>query len=140
MCPIAVLSHSVVSVSCDHMDCSPPASCVHGIFQTRIVEWVAISFSICAKLVLNNTVALPHSRLFIVSELPYVGGKNTGVSPALLLCLYHTSLTSVHNYLVTLDHMNSPRLFGTSLVILPWWSSDEESVLPLQGERVPFLV
>ena len=30
---------------CDHMDCSPPGSSVHGIFQARILEWVAISFS-----------------------------------------------------------------------------------------------
>ena len=27
------------------MDCSPPGSSVHGIFQARIPEWVAISFS-----------------------------------------------------------------------------------------------
>ena len=27
------------------MNCSPPASSVHGIFQARILEWVAISFS-----------------------------------------------------------------------------------------------
>ena len=25
--------------------CNPPGSCVHGIFQARILEWVAISFS-----------------------------------------------------------------------------------------------
>ena len=30
---------------CDPMDCSPPGSSVHGIFQTRILEWVVISFS-----------------------------------------------------------------------------------------------
>ena len=30
---------------CDPMDCSPPGSCVHEIFQARILEWVAISFS-----------------------------------------------------------------------------------------------
>ena len=29
----------------DPMDCSPPGSSVHGIFQARILEWVAISFS-----------------------------------------------------------------------------------------------
>ena len=29
---------------CNPMDCSPPGSSVHGIFQTRILEWVAISF------------------------------------------------------------------------------------------------
>ena len=31
--------------SCNPMDCSPPSSSVHGLFQTRILEWVAISFS-----------------------------------------------------------------------------------------------
>ena len=30
---------------CDTMDCSLPQSSVHGIFQARILEWVAISFS-----------------------------------------------------------------------------------------------
>ena len=30
---------------CNPMDCSPPGSSIHGIFQARILEWVAISFS-----------------------------------------------------------------------------------------------
>ena len=30
---------------CDPMNYSPPGSSVHGIFQTRILEWIAISFS-----------------------------------------------------------------------------------------------
>ena len=30
---------------CDPMDCNPPGSSVHGIFQAKILEWVAISFS-----------------------------------------------------------------------------------------------
>ena len=30
---------------CDPVDCSPPGSSVHGIFQARILEWVAVSFS-----------------------------------------------------------------------------------------------
>ena len=30
---------------CDHMDCSPPVSSVHGILQARILQWVAMSFS-----------------------------------------------------------------------------------------------
>ena len=29
----------------DLMDCSPPGSSVHGIFQARVLEWVAIAFS-----------------------------------------------------------------------------------------------
>ena len=30
---------------CDPMDYSPPGSSVHGIFQARVLEWVAIPFS-----------------------------------------------------------------------------------------------
>ena len=30
---------------CNPMDCSLPRSSVHGIFQARVLEWVAISFS-----------------------------------------------------------------------------------------------
>ena len=30
---------------CDLMDCSPPGSTVHGIFQARVLEWSAIAFS-----------------------------------------------------------------------------------------------
>ena len=30
---------------CNPMDCSLPGSSVHGIFQARILEWIAISFS-----------------------------------------------------------------------------------------------
>ena len=40
----ACVFHSVVSL-CNPMGCSPPGYCVHGIFQTRIPEWVAISSS-----------------------------------------------------------------------------------------------
>ena len=33
------------STLCDPMGYSPPGSSVHGIFQSRILEWVAIPFS-----------------------------------------------------------------------------------------------
>ena len=39
-----VLQCSVAS-DCDPTDCSPPGSSVHGLLQTRILEWGAISFS-----------------------------------------------------------------------------------------------
>ena len=32
------------STLCDPMDYTPPGSSVHGIFQARILEWVAISY------------------------------------------------------------------------------------------------
>ena len=42
---VCVLSHSVVSDSCNPTVCSLPGFSVHGISQARILEWVAISFS-----------------------------------------------------------------------------------------------
>ena len=30
---------------CDPIDGSPPGSCIHGIFQARVLEWGAIAFS-----------------------------------------------------------------------------------------------
>ena len=30
---------------CDHMDCNLPGSSIHGIFQARVLEWGAITFS-----------------------------------------------------------------------------------------------
>ena len=42
-------SESEVAQSCltlsDSMDCSPPGSSIHGIFQARVLEWDAIAFS-----------------------------------------------------------------------------------------------
>ena len=35
-------SHSVVSNSSDPMDCSPPGSSIHGVFQARVLEWVPL--------------------------------------------------------------------------------------------------
>ena len=44
-----VKSESEVAQSCltlsDPMDCSLPGSSTHGIFQARVLEWVAIAFS-----------------------------------------------------------------------------------------------
>ena len=44
-----VKSESEVAQSCptlsDPMDCSPPGSSVHGLFQARVLEWDAIAFS-----------------------------------------------------------------------------------------------
>ena len=49
-----VKTESEVTESCptlsDSMDCSPLGSTVHGIFQARVLEWVAIAFSVvCLK-------------------------------------------------------------------------------------------
>ena len=42
---VKVLVTQSYQTLCDPMDCSPPDSSIHGIFQARGLEWVAIAFS-----------------------------------------------------------------------------------------------
>ena len=41
---VKVLVLQLCPTFCNPMDCNPPGSSVHGIFQARILEWVAIPF------------------------------------------------------------------------------------------------
>ena len=54
-----VKSESEVTQSCptlrDPMDCSLPGSSIHGIFQARVLEWVAIAFSEKSREISLNT-------------------------------------------------------------------------------------
>ena len=43
----------------DPIDCSPPGSSIHGIFQARVLEWGVIAFS---DFILN-ILSLPFSEL-----------------------------------------------------------------------------
>jgi len=59
-----VKSESEVAQSCptlsDPMDCSPPGSSVHGIFQARVLEWGAIAL-IC--LMYNKRERMEEERI-----------------------------------------------------------------------------
>ena len=62
-----VKTESEVTQSCltlsDPMDCSPPGSSIHGIFQARVLEWGATAFSATpSTMVLNLVLCL----LFVI--------------------------------------------------------------------------
>ena len=65
---------------CDPMDCSPPGSSIHGIFQARVLEWVAISFSRGSSWPRDRTwVSSTAGRRFTIwasREALYLGIKN----------------------------------------------------------------
>ena len=42
----------------DPMDCSLPGSSIHGIFQARVLEWVAIAFSVRMAIIKNLQIML----------------------------------------------------------------------------------
>ena len=60
-----VKSESKVAQSCltlsDPMDCSLPGSSVQGIFQARVLEWVAIAFSVSTldSILKSRDITLP---------------------------------------------------------------------------------
>ena len=61
-----VKSQSEVIQSCltlrDPMDCSLPGSSVHGIFQARVLEWGAITFSKLSFRHKENLTVLSHKE------------------------------------------------------------------------------
>ena len=42
VCVCVCLHSQLCQTPCDTMDCGPPGSSVHGIFQERILEWVVM--------------------------------------------------------------------------------------------------
>ena len=68
-----VKSGSEVAQSCptlsDPMDCSPPGSSVHGIFQARTLEWGAIAFPITSWQIDGETVETVADFIFGGSKI-----------------------------------------------------------------------
>ena len=106
---IKVKSESEVTQLCptlhSPMDCSLPGSSANGIFQARVLEWVAIAFSIrgcycccccCIASVVSDSVR-PHRRQPTRLPGPWDSpGKNTGVGCQFLLqCMKVKSLSRV---------------------------------------------
>ena len=64
---VCVLVTQSCPTLCDPMGCSPSRSSVHGIFQARILEWVAISFSRGSSWPQDRTqVSCIRGRLFTI--------------------------------------------------------------------------
>ena len=75
------------------MDCIPPGSSVHGIFQARILEWVAISYSRGTSPPRDRTpslqVILYHCAAWEAQVIPY----------AEVLYAYFLFITCIKNYI-----------------------------------------
>ena len=73
-CNTTVISVKVKSLSrirlCDPTDCSLPGSCVHGLFQAIVLEWISISFSRGIFPTQGSNPGLPHCRQTPLSSEP----------------------------------------------------------------------
>ena len=54
---------------CDPVDCSLPGSSIHGIFQSRVLEWGAIAFSVLEYyLAIKKNLILPFATTWMDLE------------------------------------------------------------------------
>ena len=80
---------------CDPMDCSLPGSSIHGIFQARVLAWVAISFSRVSPRTRDQTRSHALQADTLPSEPP--GKPLYHLSLSLSICKME-SLTSKGNF------------------------------------------
>ena len=70
-------SKSEVAQSCptlsNPMDCSLPGSSVHGVFQARVLEWVAVAFSEIRLELSNRTFSNDVNINVLLSNTAAVG-------------------------------------------------------------------
>ena len=108
---------------CDPMDCSPPGPSVHGIFQARVLEWVAIAFSvpklyqIAIFLYLFNTSLL---LCFLFGMFQYFSNSSISSCPQLWSFLNITNFPKtyflcqpLHTHTFTQTHTNYPWILFT---------------------------
>ena len=74
---------------CDPIDCSLPASSVHGIFQSRVMEWVAISFSRGSSWPRDQTQVICIAGRFFTSWIGDGVKQNLGVKACVLKHIAH---------------------------------------------------
>ena len=101
---------------CDPMDCSLPSSPIHGIFQAKVLEWIAIAFS---KLGLGvNIYTLVHKCSVMSESLwPY------GLQPTRLYCPWNFPAKNIgaschfplHRIFLT-PGLNLSPAFGTQIL------------------------
>jgi len=82
------------------MDCSLPGSSVHGIFQARVLEWVAISFS--------RGSSQPRDQ----TQVSHIVGRH-------FTCLSQQGSPKLHYFS---PNQQSPKYCCMPLLLVPWFS------------------
>ena len=116
-----VKSESEVAQSCptlsNRMDCSLPGSSIHGIFQARVLEWVAIAFSevIADSLHANPWTAADQARLSYIISLSLF--RFTSI----WLMILSNHLILCHPFIILPSIFPRIRVFSNESVLHIWW-------------------
>ena len=100
-----VKSESKVAQSCptpsDPMDCSPPGSSAHGIFQARVLEWAAIgNLERHAKQLIKNGILIENSISTEGIRKSFEFGLKCPFLKLILHVLFRVSLYDIHFYIL----------------------------------------
>ena len=79
VCVCACLVVQLCLTLCNPMDCNPPSSSVPGLFQARILEWVAISYSRVYQYVI--LVSLNQCNYLYISHFYFLACNLFGEEP-----------------------------------------------------------
>ena len=113
---------SEVTQSCltlrDPMDCSLPCSSIHGIFQARVLQWVAIFFSRGVFLTQGSNPGLPHCRQTLY-RLSHQGSPLTQkVFMKNIVKLINTALVAISCSVMSDSFW--PHSLGLTRLFCPW--------------------
>ena len=130
---VVVESPSYVWLFCYSMDCSLPGSSVHGIFQARILEWVAMPSSRRSSRLRDQTHVSCISRLgrwaFLTCHTlsPVCGALwfSGRISPSIFSLLWFDYDVSGHGFLWVVPVWSSLSFFHSLLSILYCWATRE---------------
>ena len=110
----AVKSLQSCPTLCDPMDCSLPGSPIHGIFQARVLEWVAISFS--------SLVAYTPPKNLSILVCKDSGNPEEPFSPVAQNCInlfsrgnYHVGQNNHSGFFCKVVQKNLNELFGLAV-------------------------
>ena len=116
-----VKSESEVAQSCptliDPMDCSPPGSSVHGIFQARVLEWGVFFLGFSLKMTDTFSGAPCPQLIARTSSISTVSAVNAAVDGITRIVLQWRGLQC-------------------AVIILPRWLSGQDQFLDLGQESV----
>ena len=128
---IKVKSESEVTQPCptlsDPMDCRPPGSSVHGIFQAKILEWAAIAFSVLISACVICYCPIDKSKSYdqVQRSCEKVLSKNMNRGAWTNWVHYCKQSTRVPATSLATNSSNSPGYFSFSL---KWNSSNSHPV------------
>ena len=109
---------------CDPMDCSPPCSSFHGIFQARVLEGVASSFSRGSSWHRVRTrvscIVGRHFTLWATREVPYTKLYHIKMRNIIIIAVLILELQLVLIGFFPTRHFPSAR----NSVIVPYWYGD----------------